>query len=173
MKPGHVVLVGLPGAGKSTAGRLAASALGVGFVDLDEQIAASTGRAVPEIIAQDGEGQFRERERDAMHRALAGPPAVIASGGGWAAQPGNLEAVGGKGMVVFLAVTPSVAARRLGNGDGRPLLAGGPVLDRLTELHGRREKYYRRAAYSIETDTRTAEAVAASIATLARKHAGL
>jgi len=173
MRPGHIVLVGLPGAGKSTAGRLVAARLGVGFVDLDEQIAAETGRPVADIIAQDGEGLFRERERDTMHRVLAGPPAVIASGGGWAAQPGNLEAVAGRGLVVHLAVTPPVAARRLGNGDGRPLLSGGPVLDRLTELHSRREKYYRRANHAIATDAKTVQEVVTAVATLARKHAGL
>lgn len=173
MKPGHIVLVGLPGAGKSSAGRRAASELGVGFVDLDEQVVADAGLPVAELITRDGEGQFRERERDAMHRALAGPPAVIASGGGWAAQPGNLEAVIGKGLVVHLAVTPAVAARRLGNGDGRPLLAGGPILDRLTELHGRREKYYRRANHAIETDAKTVQEVATAVAAVARKHVGL
>lgn len=173
MKPGHIVLVGLPGAGKSTAGRRAAAELGVGFVDLDEHIAAESGLSVTDLIARDGEGQFRERERDAMVRTLSGPPAVIAPGGGWSAQPGNLEGVHGKGVVVYLDAGPAVAARRLGDATGRPLLAGGSLLDKLTELHGRREKYYRRAGHTIATEDQSVEQVAAAIAGLARKHAGL
>ena len=173
MKPGHVVLVGLPGAGKTTAGRGAAAELGVGFVDLDERIATAAGRSVPDIIAQDGEAAFRERERDAMRETLAGPPTVIAPGSGWAAQPGNLDAVEGKGLVVYLAVTPAIAARRLGDANGRPLLAGAPLLDRLTELQGRREKYFRRAEYTVATDEGTARQVATLIAGLARTHGGL
>jgi len=173
MKPGHVVLVGLPGAGKSTAGRRAAAEMALGFLVLDEQIATESGLSIPELIARDGESQFRVRERDTMLRTLGGPPTVIAPGGGWAAQPGNLEAVEGIGIVVYLEVTPAVAARRLGDASGRPLLADGPVLERLTELQGRREKYYRRAAHTIATDDKSAAQVAVAIAALARKHAGL
>lgn len=173
MKPGHIVLVGLPGAGKSTVGRRAAAELGVGFVDLDELVTTEAGLSLPDLIARDGEGQFRERERDAMLRTLAGPPAVIASGGGWGAQPGNLEGVQGKGVVVYLAVGPAAAARRLGDATGRPILAGGPLLERLSELHGRRGKYYRRAEHTIATDDKSVDQVAAAIAGLARKHVGL
>ncbi len=173
MKPGHIVLVGLSGAGKSTVGRRAAAELGVGFVDLDEQIAAETGRVVADIITQDGEAPFRERERDAMLRTLAGPPAVIAPGGGWAAQPGNLAAVRGRGIVVYLKATPAVIARRVGDASGRPILAGGPVIDRLSELLGTREKYYKRADHTVETDNLTMTEVSSTLAALARRFGGL
>ena len=172
MKPGHIVLIGLPGTGKSTAGRSAAAQLGVAFVDLDERIAFEAGRTVPEILEDAGEASFRALERDAMGKALTEPPQVIATGGGWAAQPGNMEAVAGRGIVVYLKVSPAVAARRVGDPTDRPILAGGPIIDRLTELLGRREKYYKRADHTIDTDTLTDTEVGSSIAALARRFGG-
>ena len=77
--------------------------------------------------------------------------------------------------MVYLEATPEVAARGLGDGaaEDRPILAGGPVLERLKELLARREKYYRRADHTIETDGRTDTQVGSSIAVLARRHGGL
>lgn len=173
MKPGHVVLVGLPGAGKSSAGRSAAAQLGVAFVDLDERIAFEAGKTIPEILQELGEAAFRSIERDLMLNAFAEPPQVIASGGGWAAQPGNLESVAGRGIVVYLETTPEAAALRVGDATDRPILHGAPVLERLKELLGRREKYYRRADYTIKTDGMTDTLVGSAIAALARRHGGL
>ena len=173
MKPRHVVLIGLPGAGKSSAGRSAAAQLGVAFVDLDERIAFEAGKTVPEILQELGEAAFRSIERDLMLNALAEPPQVIASGGGWAAQPGNLEAVGERGIVVYLETTPEAAALRVGDAADRPILHGGTVLEKLRELLGRREKYYRRANHTIKTDGMTDTLVGSAIAALARRHGGL
>jgi shikimate kinase len=173
MKPGHVILIGLPGAGKSTAGPAAAGELGVGFHDLDALVEAAVGRTITDILASDGEAAFRELERDAMARALAQPPQVIASGGGWAAQPGNLEAVAGKGIVVYLQVSPAQGASRLGDSTGRPILSGGPLIDKLTELLARRDKHYRKADQTVNTDGKAAAEVASAIAVLARKFCGL
>ena len=173
MKPGHVVLIGLPGAGKSTAGRSAAAQLGVAFVDLDERIAFEAGKTVPEILAELGESAFRSLERDLMLNALAEPPQVIASGGGWAAQPGNLETVNGRGITIYLETTPEAAAHRVGDAADRPILHGGTVLEKMKELLGRREKYYRRADHTIKTEGMTDTLVGSAIAALARKHGGL
>jgi shikimate kinase len=173
LKPGHVVLIGLPGAGKSTAGRSAAAQLGVAFVDLDDRIAFEAGKTIPEILAELGESAFRSLERDLMSNALTEPPQVIASGGGWAAQPGNLEAVAGRGIVIYLEATAEAAAKRVGDAADRPILQGGSVLEKLTELLGRREKYYRRADHTIKTDGMTDTLVGSAIAALARRHGGL
>ena len=173
MKPGHVVLIGLPGAGKSTAGPAAAGELGVGFHDLDALVEEAAGRTIQAILASDGEAAFRELERDAMWRALSQPPQVIATGGGWAAQPGNLEAVQGKGIVVYLQVGAAQAAARLGDATGRPILAGGPLLDKLTDLLARREKHYKKADQTVNTDGKSVAEVASAVAALARKYCGL
>ncbi|HKP29182.1 MAG TPA: shikimate kinase [Gemmatimonadales bacterium] len=167
------MLIGLPGAGKSSAGRSAAAQLGVAFVDLDERIAFEAGKTVPEILKELGEGAFRSLERDLMLNALAEPPQVIASGGGWAAQPGNLEAVAGRGIVIYLETTPEAAAERVGDAEDRPILHGHSVLEKQRELLGRREKYYRRANHTIKTDGMTDTLVGSAIAALARRHGGL
>jgi len=82
----HVVLIGLPGSGKSTVGRLVAERLGAAFVDIDAIIERREGRPIALIFAEKGEAAFREMERKEMETTLAAEPAVIAPGGGWAAQ---------------------------------------------------------------------------------------
>ena len=76
------VLVGLMGAGKSTVGRRLAARLGLPFVDTDAEVARAAGLAVAQMFDRLGEAAFRERERDAVARLAAGPPRVIAAGGG-------------------------------------------------------------------------------------------
>ncbi len=169
--PLHLVLIGLPGCGKTTAGRLAASRLGAPFVDLDDLITREQGQNIEQIFAA-GEAVFRRLERDAMQRTLDGPPGIIAPGGGWACQPGNLESATGQAVLVYLRVTPGVAAERLGDSAGRPLLAGADPRKRLSELREAREAFYRRAGHSIDTDGRSPEMVAETVVNLARKHGG-
>jgi len=142
----HLVLVGLPGAGKSTVGALAAEQLQLPFTDLDERIEAAAGRSVPTIFAVEGEARFRQLERSAMEAALAETPGVIAAGGGWAAEPGNLEAARAAGaLIAWLTVSPEVAARRLEGKSTRPLLAGGAPAERLGALLAARVHAYQRA----------------------------
>jgi shikimate kinase len=167
----HLVLVGLPGAGKSSAGRLAASRLGTHFTDLDEAIVLETGHTIPELFAARGEAGFRQLERDGMARALALDPHVIAPGGGWAAQPGNLEAADRKAFIVYLSVSPEVAAARLEATRDRPLLKGDP-LTRLDQLLRERERWYRLAGYEVATDAMTPHRVADALVTLARTYGG-
>lgn len=167
----HIVLVGLPGAGKSSAGRILAGLLETHFVDLDDAIVRETGRSIPELFAGDGEATFRALERAAMHRALAEPAQVIAPGGGWAVQEGNLEAVETSGFVIYLSVSPEVAAGRLAEDRDRPLLQGDPYR-RLEQLLHDRERYYRRAGFEVATDAMTPNRVAEAAALLARQYAG-
>ena len=109
----HVVLVGLPGAGKTTAGRLAAAQLGASFTDLDEVIAERAGMPVPGIFADRGEAGFRALEREAMEELLATAPRVIAPGGGWAAREGALAAARPRALTVHLRVSPETAASEI------------------------------------------------------------
>ena len=170
-----IILIGLPGAGKSTVGARVASELGGTFVDVDAFIEEKTGRTVRAIFREDGEGAFRDLERKAVAEALESGstrPAVVAPGGGWAAQPGVLEAVDGLALVVHLVVSPDEAADRLAQTGDRPLLLGGPMVDRLRTLMSERSGNYARAAVVVETDHRSVEAVVREVVELARKLGG-
>lgn len=167
----HLVLVGLPGAGKSSAGRLAAAGLGAHFTDVDEALVIETGQTIPELFAARGEAGFRRLERERTARALGAEPQVIAPGGGWAAQPGNLEATEGRALMVYLSVSPVVAAARLEEARDRPLLKGDP-LTRLEQLLRERERWYRLAGYEIPTDAMSPARVADALVTLARTCGG-
>lgn len=168
----HVVLVGLPGSGKSTVGRLVAAALGAPFVDLDDVVELSSGKSIAQLFTQRGEPEFRLLERQAMERALEGAASVIAAGGGWLAQPGNLEGVRGRAVIVYLQATPEVAARRVSPTDTRPLLRSGDVTVRLRELLAERQGYYQRSDASVSADRDPPDAVAAEVVKLARSLAG-
>jgi len=162
----HLVLVGLPGAGKSTVGALAAAELRLPFADVDERIVRAEGRSVATIFATEGEAWFRQLERAAMVAALTESPTVIAAGGGWAAQPGNMEAArAARALIAWLTVSPDVAARRLQGAADRPLLAGGHPAARLSALLAARAAAYQQAdaAFPNEGDD-PASAVAALVA---------
>lgn len=167
----HLILVGLPGSGKSTVGALAAAGLGAGFTDLDTVIEAMAGLPVAEIFATRGEAAFRELEREAMAVAMTEAPRVVASGGGWAAQPGNLAAVEGHALVIYLAISPEAAARRLAGDTTRPLLAGmADPREMLEQLLLAREPFYRLAAMEVDAEAGLPEFVAAGVVAAARRY---
>lgn len=167
----HVVLIGLPGSGKSTVARLVARELDAALVDVDARIVLEQRKSVSAIFAEDGEAAFRRFERDAVRRALDGPPAVIDAGGGWAAQPGAIETAGNRALLVYLETTPAVAAERVSREGGRPLLEGD-VAARMEALLGSREAAYADAHARLNTDRRRPEEVAADVVRLARSHGG-
>lgn len=170
--PRPIVLVGLPGAGKSTVGRQAARLLETGFVDLDGLIASRTGSTVERYIEENGESAFRACEAEMAREVLAGPPAVVATGGGYFADPENRRQAIERGFPVYLHVSPSVAARRLGSAAGRPLLKGYDLTLRLAQLLQQRQAAYLEATAKVSTDQLTAEQAAERVAVLARSDGG-
>ena len=167
----HLVLIGLPGAGKSLVGGLAARALGQPFRDLDDCVEAAAGCSVTELFAGDGEPAFRLLEQARMTELLAGPATVIAAGGGWAAQPGNLAAAKGMARTVYLRVSAEIAARRIAGTSHRPLLAGGNSLEALVALLHAREQWYLRADAIVDADA-APEEVAAQVIHVAMRPPG-
>jgi shikimate kinase len=163
----HVILVGLPGAGKSTVGRLVAAGLRTPFHDVDARIERRLGISIKEIFASQGEAAFRELERQETATLLSGPPAVIVPGGGWAAQEGNLEAVVGRALTVYLATSPATALARLESEDVRPLLARVDREATLESMHAARRPFYERCEATIVTDDRSPSQVADEVIELA------
>jgi shikimate kinase len=168
----HVILVGLPGSGKTSVGRLVAAELGARFVDVDEAVERRAGKSVARIFAEDGEAAFRTLEAELGAAAFAGAPAVIAPGGGFFAAAVTRAMARGSGLVVYLQTDPAAAAARLQGPNGRPLLAGGDVESRVAALLTRREPLYAEAECTVATGGRTVEQVAAAVASLARDRAG-
>lgn len=152
------VLVGPPGAGKSTVGRLLAAALRVDFRDTDEVVETVAGKPVPDIFIDDGEERFRELEREAVARSLREFGGVLALGGGALLSEATRTALSGH-TVVFLSVELPDAVRRVGLGQGRPLLAVNPRAVLRHQLEQRRPLYRRVASVTVATDGRTPEEV--------------
>jgi shikimate kinase/3-dehydroquinate synthase len=143
-----VVLVGLPGSGKTAIGRRLAHRHGAAFVDLDERIEESTGRRIPEIFAEDGEAAFRRLEREAVVALGPADPEpgirrVIAPGGGAVVDPRNRWALYRGRVPIWLDVRPEVLAQRLRRSPNvRPLVHGGDPLGRIRHLAAARERFY-------------------------------
>lgn len=139
-----LVLVGLMGSGKTTVGRRLAERLGWRFVDLDHVVAGA--RSVAEVFEQEGEPAFRQKEAEALAAVLAdAAPAVVATGGGAVLDAGTRRRLAEQ-ATVWLRGAPSALAARVGQGEGRPLLAAGEVLATLERLAGEREPLYHEVA---------------------------
>jgi shikimate kinase len=166
----HIVLVGLPGAGKSVIGAEAAALLSAPAHDIDATLVRRMQMPVERIFGELGETTFRELEREAVAAAVSGPAAVIIPGGGWAAQPGALESVR-PAFLIYVKVPPAIAAARAASGEVRPLLTGPSPLERMRAILKDREPYYLRADAEVGNEGPPSEA-AKAIATMARQYAG-
>jgi len=166
----HLVLVGLPGAGKSTVGRRVAARLGRPFVDLDDVVERMEGRTVAQIFAERGEAYFRERELAATAELRAASAAsIVAPGGGWVTVPGAVALLRPPGRIIHLAVSPERALARLaGARRERPLLQRPDPLAALqTLLLARRQAYEACADHVVTTDLLTVQQVTDAIVELA------
>lgn len=150
----QVVLVGPPGAGKSTVGAALAERLGARLHDTDAAIEAARGRSISDIFVQDGEAAFRALECAEVLRALGADGTVLALGGGAVLDPVVRTALEGR-PVVFLDVGIADAAGRVGFDTSRPLLVVNPRASWLRLMAARRPVYEAVSAVRVDTAGRT------------------
>jgi shikimate kinase len=159
----RAVIVGAPGAGKTTVGQLLAERLGVPFLDADTAIEAEAGKPIPEIFFDEGEEHFRALERATIARTLQDFDGVFALGGGAILAEETRKALAGH-TVVYLEVGFADALARVGLGAGRPLLAINPRATLRHLLDQRRPLYEEVAAVTVLTDGLTPEEIVEQLA---------
>jgi shikimate kinase len=155
----RLVIVGPPGAGKTTVGRLLADRLGVRFVDTDEVASADAGKSVSEIFIEDGEERFRELERAAVVSSLASDDEVVLALGGGAVLNPQTRSDLAKERVLGLSVDLTHAVSRVGLARDRPLLVEAPRARMSLTLRERAPLYAEVAQLTLDTSDRTPEDV--------------
>jgi shikimate kinase len=160
----RLVLVGMMGSGKTSVGRLVASALGRPLLDSDEQVEANAGRSVRDIFESEGEAAFRRLESEALEEALArSAPVVVAAAGGVVLSPSNRSLLRRRATVVWLRARPETLARRVGEAGHRPLLGDDPAAA-LARLDAERRPLYEEVADAVvDVDDIDAEQAASAV----------
>jgi len=157
------VLIGSPGAGKTTVGWALAERLGVDLLDTDAEIERRAGKTVSDIFVEDGEEAFRALEREVVAEALASHPGVVALGGGAILNEQTRADLAGH-RVVYLEVEFADAAKRVGLDTARPLLLGNPRARLKALLRERLPIYQSLATLTVSTSEHTPEEAAELIA---------
>ncbi|WP_372840833.1 shikimate kinase [Phaeovulum sp.] len=147
-----VVLVGMMGAGKTAVGTQLARLLRVAFIDSDAEIERAANRSIAEIFARDGEAFFRARESEVLARLLAGPPAILSTGGGAFMSEHNRALIAGQGVSVWLKADIDLLWQRVRTKTTRPLLRTADPLGTLTALLAAREPIYGLAQVVVEAE---------------------
>jgi shikimate kinase len=165
----RVVLVGLPGAGKSTTGRRLAKVLAVPFTDSDHLIEEREGRTMAELFAERGEPACRQLEAEVIAAALADFGGVLSLGGGALTHAATRDRLANGGVpVVYLRAGLDELSRRIGDGHTRPLLVEDPPTRLAVLADERAATYEQLATITVDTDGKTPGQVAATVA--ARLH---
>ncbi|MBD1205495.1 MAG: shikimate kinase [Rhodobacteraceae bacterium] len=165
-----VVMVGMMGAGKTAVGTAVGRALGVPFLDSDEEIVKAAQRSIPEIFERDGEAFFRARETEVLARLLRGAPCVLSTGGGAFLSETNRALVQEAGVSVWLRADLDLLWQRVRHKTTRPLLRTANPRETLRQLYEARVPFYSLAdvvvdsAADLSIDEMAAKVVAALMA---------
>jgi shikimate kinase/3-dehydroquinate synthase len=166
----NLVITGFSGTGKSLVAKEVARRLNWDFLDTDDEIVKQTGKPIAEIFRQDGEGKFRELEREVIRKACQKGQTVIAIGGGAIVDPQNYELLAKTGLIVCLEAKPETIYERLfreaacsPGTEVRPLLAVDNPLERISQLKVSRQPYYAKADWTIHTDDLSISEVAEEV----------
>ena len=150
----RAVLVGPPGAGKSTIGRRLANALEVDLFDTDVAIERETGRTIADIFAADGEAGFRKIEERIVRDAVLRERGIVSLGGGAVLSRSTRRLLKGR-VVVYLEISVAEGLRRTGSNNTRPLLAGDANAKYRALMRRRRPLYREVATIRVRTDGRS------------------
>ncbi len=153
-----LVLIGLMGAGKTSIGRRLAARLALPFFDADAEIEAAAGLSIAELFERYGEREFRDGERRVIQRLLAGPPMVLATGGGAFLDPATRAAIRARAVSLWLRCPIAILTRRVAGRTHRPLLAGGDPAAILARLAAERGPIYAEADVIVDCEDETLEA---------------
>ena len=164
----HLVLVGLPGCGKTTVGQGAAAQLGRAFLDLDHEIERREGSDIATIFAEKGEPYFRECERTVTAELAQIRGLIVSPGGGWITNGDAHTLLRPVAKIIYLKVKPETALKRMGSSrTSRPILVRPDPLGELRRLLLERGGAYDRADEVIDTERMTAQQVIANVVALA------
>ena len=164
----HLILIGLPGSGKTTIGQAVAKRLGRTFLDLDLEIERREGRSIGQIFGEKGEAYFRKKEREVTEELTLVGNMIVSPGGGWAADPEVVAIVRPPSKLVYLRVTPQTALKRLGPmRQMRPLLSRPDPLAELNRLLEARKAAYDAADYVINAELLDTQRVIDKVSELA------
>ena len=159
----RAILIGPPGAGKSTVGALLAARLGVSFTDTDAEVEAVAGKPVGDIFVEDGEPAFRELERATIQQLSQRSKTVIATGGGLPTFGDNLEFLKTFALTVCLWADKEKIWERVRHQSHRPLLHDPDPQKKITELLAARAPFYKQADVLVNTGLRSPREVAQQI----------
>lgn len=160
----NVILIGFMGSGKSEVGKRLAHMLGMEFVDTDALIEQQTKMSISEIFRRHGEAWFREIEKKVVSEVASRRGLVISTGGGVPMFEENMQALRHNGLLFYLRASPITIWKRIKDVQDRPLLDVSDRFSRILELLERREPFYRRADFIIQTDELNPDEVASQIA---------
>jgi shikimate kinase len=167
-----ISLVGMPGAGKTSVGRLLARRLSLAFHDSDEEVMREAGRTIEQLFSSEGQAAFRERERQVIARLIDAGPGVIATGGGATVEAESRRLLVSRTTTIWLQACPHTLSLRLAGAPPRPLLAGPDLLAKLQMLEAERRAFYGEAQIHLSTDGGdVAATVEAAVAALASQSA--
>jgi len=145
-----VVLVGMMGCGKTAVGRVVASRLQTRFLDSDHEIVEAATMSIPEIFDRDGEGFFRDRETEVIHRLLESQVGVLSTGGGAFMSKRNRDMISEFGVSVWLDADLEILWSRVRNKDTRPLLRTPDPKTTLSAIYNTRVPLYQMADLSVQ-----------------------
>jgi shikimate kinase len=173
MEPSDVnlYLVGFMGTGKTTVGRMVAHKLGFAFLDSDHEIEHAERRSISQIFAESGEPAFRAMEREFIERGHPAARQVVACGGGLVVQPGMLELLKSRGVLICLHAPVETILERTSRNQNRPLINVDDREARVRELFAQREPVYRRAGTTVLTDVRPLREIGEHVLRVYRREA--